>query len=285
MSVYRIFPLEIHPTPKSRAQTRAGAKNQKREIPSSLFDSTDLEDDWSVISSLVNLSRQNDLKISDVIWELQKTDLKTLSIEPIFRSDLCQRFVERVRKIRDTYKYPYCPSLGQIDIVFHGTSIQNVESIIKNGFFVPQKYGEDGCGHESTNGQRWGPGIYFTRSTELAAVYGDYQIVFMCAVIMGRAFRFQSYRGCEIPGLRIGYNSHISPDGREGVVFSEDQIVPLCVLQIRESEDMLSGSYWHYERADEEEIGEMCRQQSNRYMKCRGNVALQLEKMLELEMW
>ena len=285
MSIYKIFPLEVYPKPKSKAQRRKESKTRKCESQMDKCIIPNMSHDWSVISSILSSSKQSDMKVSDIVWELQKAEFQVLSIEPIFRTDLWDRFAKRVGKIRDAYKYPYCPSLGQIDIVFHGTSVRNVESIIKNGFFVPQRFGsEDGCGHESENGQMWGPGIYCTRSTNLAAVYGDDQIIFMCAVIMGRPFRFISDRDCEIPGLRLGYDSHISPDGFELVVFREDQIVPLCVLHIGESEEPQWGhTYRRYERVDEEEVDELC-QPSNRYVKCRDNTLAELE-MLKLEMW
>src|SRR6202022_2350379 len=112
-------------------------------------------------------------------------------------------------------KYPYCAEQGQFDIVFHGTETRNIPSIIRKGFLLPSDQ------HEIEHGDVWGAGIYFTRFLNLAADYGNDETLFLCATIMGRKYRCEKYRRNNIPVLPRGFNSHVSPCGKEGAVFCE----------------------------------------------------------------
>jgi len=272
MSVYHIYPQEKQTPPTSRAQRRKLAKTPRIDRPWSPSPDADLSDDWSILSSMFKASRQSDLTLSDIVWQLEKEKLRTVSIEPIFRLDRWQRFEEKVRKLRETFQCPYSPSAGQIDIVFHGTASENNASIVENGFLLPQKEGEedDESGHESEHGQWWGAGIYFTRFVELAADYGNWENIIVCAVIMGRNYRFTSWKrkGRRDTILKRGYHSHVNPNRHEGCVFDVDQIVPLVVLRLQ---DLCTGMRRvSFERADEEDLEEMKSQEGYRYQRNRG---------------
>ena len=91
----------------------------------------------------------------------------------------------------------------------------------------------------------------------------------MCAVVMGRQFRFRNKWPRRVPGLRRGFDSHVSADEFEGVVFREDQILPLCVLRIKDTEGFEWWETEEYERVDEEDIDEMMREELFRYQHYR----------------
>jgi len=218
-------------------------------------------------------SRSPDKTFSEIVWQLLKFEYHTISIEPIFRPDLLHRFLTRVDNFREKYQYPDYPSYSQIEIVFHGTSPKNIPGIIQQGFLLPLPLDAEVEGqHCSEHGQKWGPGIYFTKSHGLAAAYGDHEVIIMCAVVMGRQFRFgHSYRGRRgVPGLRRGFDSHISADRLEGAVFREDQILPLCVLTLSEAEEFEWWETEEYERVEGEEIDEMMKEELYKYQQYRG---------------
>lgn len=215
------------------------------------------------------------MTISDIVWHLQKAGYQTVSIEPIFREDLMQNFIERVNKLRQTYQDTHYPTYSKIDIVFHGTPIENVPSIIQQGFLVPHPFDSEIDGeHVSEHGQKWGPGIYFTKCIDLAAVYGDGESIIMSAVVMGRQFRFKNTAPRKVPGLRRGFDSHVSADRREGAVFREEQIVPLCVIRIRETDDFEWFETEEYVRAEDEETEELLCERLYKYQQYRGDIKM-----------
>jgi hypothetical protein len=229
------------------------------------------DDDWSLISSFVKGSRSPETTFSEIVWQLQKFGYHTISIEPIFHPNLLHRFLERVDKFRKIYQYPHYPSYSRIDIVFHGTPVKNIPNIVQQGFLLPHLLDAEVAEeeHSSEHGQKWGPGIYFTKSHDLAALYGDDEVIIMCAVVMGRQFRFRNPYPRDVPGLRRGFDSHVSADGLEGVVFREDQILPLCVLSVKETEGFEWWETEEYERLEGEEVIEMMREELYRYQEYR----------------
>jgi hypothetical protein len=54
--------------------------------------------------------------------------------------------------------------------------------------------------------------------------YSDQKHLLLCYVIVGKAFKMNNViTGCE---LTKGYDSHISPNGQEVVIFNTDLIIP-----------------------------------------------------------
>ena len=84
------------------------------------------------------------------------------------------------------------------------------------------------------------------------------------------------------------FNSHVSPCGKEGAVFCEDQIVPLCVLRIKRvwnrycSCCQLLGVAC-FARVDDEDFEEMTDERMFEYQSCRGNVGGEEVGTWELE--
>jgi hypothetical protein len=145
-------------------------------------------------------SRSPDTTFSEIVWQLLKSEDHTILIEPIFRQDLLHRFLAQVDNFREKYQYPDHPSYSQIEIVFHSTAPKNIPGIIQQGFLLPLPLDTEiegqhcskifGEYRQSKHGQKWGSGIYFTKLHGLAAAYGDREVIIMCAVVMGRQFRF-----------------------------------------------------------------------------------------------
>lgn len=123
----------------------------------------------------------------------------------------------------------------------------------------------------SEHGQKWGPGIYFTKCLDLAALYGDGESIIMGAVAMGRQFRFRDAAPRKVPGLRKGFDSHVSADCREGAAFREGQIVPLCVIRVKETEGFEWFETEEYVRAEDEEIEELLCERLYKYQQYRGD--------------
>jgi hypothetical protein len=53
----------------------------------------------------------------------------------------------------------------------------------------------------------------------------------MCAVVLGSNHR--CHEKCPYQPTKSGYDSHMSPNSAEWVLFDSSQIVPLCVLHLR----------------------------------------------------
>jgi len=110
-------------------------------------------------------------------------------------------------------------------LCFHGTSDANIENIIQNNFDI-SKVGS------STDSGYYGAGIYFSEfpSLSMAYVRGCSKFL-LCQVILGKTFKCTTL----IHGqpCKTGYNSHISPCGKEIVIFDTNQILPYYIVHYK----------------------------------------------------
>lgn len=109
---------------------------------------------------------------------------------------------------------------------FHGTTSQAMAPIVRTGLVVP---GDKGVRHRTDVGW-YGAGIYLSPSAALSLSYASAGKLFVCAALLGRSHRMAGIEcGC---ACKKGYDSHLSPDGSEWVLFQASQVLPVYVLHV-----------------------------------------------------
>src|SRR5436190_22157915 len=109
MSISSFWPTQINKAPLSRASQRKKSKKTMTQRSGSNLPAS-LSGDWSFFFSLIKSSRAPEMTISDIVWHLQKAGYETVSIEPIFREDLMQNFIERLNKLQQTHHDTHYPT-------------------------------------------------------------------------------------------------------------------------------------------------------------------------------
>ncbi|KAF8070035.1 hypothetical protein FPV67DRAFT_1667930 [Lyophyllum atratum] len=192
--------------------------------------------------------------IQSIMSQLPRT-IRLLHAEIVLRTDLRQRYLNMRRKIQELAtqgikdrraKDVAWDKYGKEEVVFHGTLRQNVGSIVRSGFVVP---GEKTVTGESVSvrcGSTWGQGIYTSPEPEFSLSYTDHtregevkghrrlipgQKLIVSAVLMGRRCNMTATLR-SIPGVKQGFDSHVSPNKMEYIVFNSAQVLPLYVLHL-----------------------------------------------------
>eukprot|EP00026_Physarum_polycephalum_P002052 Phypoly_transcript_02056.p1 GENE.Phypoly_transcript_02056~~Phypoly_transcript_02056.p1 ORF type:complete len:782 (-),score=205.77 Phypoly_transcript_02056:108-2453(-) len=145
------------------------------------------------------------------------TQSKVALVEYIVNPDLHAKF-EAKRKEFEKLGY------GKPLLAFHGTAEKNINLICKTNFCVPGK----GVAHATDSGW-YGKGIYFSEYPDYSMGYiKDCTRLLLSKVLLGNPFQCKGL----ITGqpLMKGYDSHISPCGKELVIFSPDQILPIYIV-------------------------------------------------------
>jgi len=108
-------------------------------------------------------------------------------------------------------------------LAFHGTTSQNMESIVQHNFDI-------GLLSKGSGDKGWyGAGIYFSELPTTAMSYGKGEKkLLLSKVLLGR--EFQCPGRMDGKQLQLGYDSHRSPDGSELVVFDQAQILPCYIV-------------------------------------------------------
>ena len=113
------------------------------------------------------------------------------------------------------------------NIAYHGTSQNNINSILDRGLLVPG-VGKGADVKHATDSGWWGKGIYLSPDANLSIGYcRDSNKLLICAVLMGRSYKCTG----RLDGkpCQEGYDSHIDPSGKEWIVFDPAQVIP-CYL-------------------------------------------------------
>ena len=184
---------------------------------------------------------------ADMISRLPR-QFDVLAVENVIRVDLAQNFERMQRMMYKKYveKFvdkralrldPRILALADITPAFHGTRMWSIGQIVRSGFLGPG--GTSGV--SVATGSRYGRGIYSTPTPDLALCYAQrgyqqYRSVklFIVAVLMGKR--------CMIPdgeepwggGCKEGYDSHVSENGSQLIVFHPWQILPCYVVHLVE---------------------------------------------------
>lgn len=167
--------------------------------------------------------------IYDIIKQLPR-GTKVINVETILRQDLIWRFLKFQTLMKE--KYPNKPSNYKIDIGYHGTKEDRLHTIISDGLMIPRE--DNGLSH-LTCGARYGNGIYLSPDPRFSMHYcrGD-SCLLVCAVIPGRKYVCTTniWNG----QLVNGYDSHISTDKTELVLFDEAQVLPCVIIHFNITE-------------------------------------------------
>ncbi len=119
-------------------------------------------------------------------------------------------------------------------LAFHGTSLKNVDGILKNGFKL-SKVGS------TTDAGFFGAGTYFSEHASMSIAYcrGSSQML-LCRLLLGKPYLMKTMKtGCK---LASGYTSHMSSkDGQEVVMFDEAASLPVYIVHFKPRRQQWSG--------------------------------------------
>ncbi|KAI0471432.1 hypothetical protein F4859DRAFT_119687 [Xylaria cf. heliscus] len=191
---------------------------------------------------------------------------RVLHIEPVLRGNLLTQFDKQRRELGDALSKlpshklrPFVPSphkrgckkdlieyLLRPRLTFHGTQRDQVSSIVRYGFLCPgtmnPKTKEE---HMVRCGSTYGRGIYSSPEASFSLQYSGYYChriepdeffgikLLVCATLMGRSAkisRADNWRDQTEP--YPGADSHVANDGKEYIVFSSSQIIPVYLIHI-----------------------------------------------------
>jgi hypothetical protein len=208
-------------------------------------------EDKIIIDELL-LSRCNELmnapdKYVNGIDEIIKdfTDIENtyiFKIENVINLYCLVRFEEKIRLIKK--KYGENSYLCKSTTSYHGTSINNIYGIVKNGLLHPKR-STIGIKH----GAKYGEGIYTSPNAKYARQYvSDTRVAFtkgdsnetygilVCAVLMGVSLKGKNFfEKMDESMLDDKYDSYINSDSNEYVVYDESQVLPVYVIHFTTS--------------------------------------------------
>ena len=112
-------------------------------------------------------------------------------------------------------------------LLFHGTAVANVDSILKENF----KLGNQDKEKRSV----FGEGIYFSEMPAVSLMYGNGLI--LCKVLLGNCETFKPQPGRDQPEIPSHFESRevLARDGTRVIhlVKSPSQILPYCVIRLK----------------------------------------------------
>ena len=136
---------------------------------------------------------------------------------------------------------PALAALADSRCVFHGTAMCSIGSIVSSGLVMPGTHTGGGTKVGVRSGSRYGQGIYCTPDPSFALNYAqngrtnEFSVKLMvCAVLPGKSFMILDGDEPWGGGCEDGYDSHVSEDGSQIVVFSAAQILPCYVIHLME---------------------------------------------------
>jgi hypothetical protein len=149
-------------------------------------------------------------------------------IDKVNNDALSGAFYGRLKALHDAHHSP------AVLEVYHGTHPRNIPLILANNLQM-HKAGQLDKGW-------FGAGLYFSKHADYTFIYnttgefrpveaGDEGCVLQCSILPGTSYpttKLMMGAPCQ-----AGFDSHVSPNGFEHVVFSSDQILPRYVLHYK----------------------------------------------------
>ncbi|EKE37478.1 hypothetical protein ENUP19_0121G0220 [Entamoeba nuttalli] len=118
---------------------------------------------------------------------------------------------------------------GEEEWAFHGSSIDSIQGIIKEGFKLP-----DDVDTVKLDSGYFGHGIYLTYFSDYALFYSNSrnsnQMV-LCQILPGNVFKCK--KRMDGKKCQKGYDSHFSPKGNEIVIFDPKHILPKYIIEFK----------------------------------------------------
>jgi len=129
-------------------------------------------------------------------------------------------------------------------LLFHGTSMSCVESILKTNFLIDHMPVQQTNKNDVRDKKMmFGRGVYFSELPAVSLMYGNGLI--LCRVLLGNCQEYRPVASGEQPDIPQGFDSRqvITKDGSSviHVVKETSQILPYCVIQLKN--DSISSEY------------------------------------------
>lgn len=164
--------------------------------------------------------------IYHLLYQCWSSEKVITNVENVLRPDLAWRFENYLSFLKTKHasflseRRNRLSNLVEPVIGFHGTSEDNLHSIVRVGMIVPEKPQLSLFSVSVTCGSRLGKGIYISPDPNVALDYSRCNKLLVCAVLPGRSYKINdmSFWGLS---LHQGYDSHISEDGQQVVLFHE----------------------------------------------------------------
>lgn len=110
-------------------------------------------------------------------------------------------------------------------LAFHGTAEANILPICETGFKIP---GQDGHKHATDTGW-YGKGVYFSEFPNYSMGYiKGGQKLLLCQVLPGKVYKCPGLIHGQ--ALQGGHDCHMSPCGKELVIFKKEHILPSYIV-------------------------------------------------------
>jgi len=127
-------------------------------------------------------------------------------------------------------------------LLFHGTAVANVDSILKNNFSLDQSPKQE-QGSNRKKKELFGEGIYFSEMPAVSLMYGNGLV--LCRVILGDCETFTPLHSTVQPDIPAHFDSR-EVKARDGsgvihVVKRPAQVLPYCIIQLKN--EALSSEY------------------------------------------
>eukprot|EP00455_Lapot_gusevi_P019645 TRINITY_DN2097_c0_g11_i1.p1 TRINITY_DN2097_c0_g11~~TRINITY_DN2097_c0_g11_i1.p1 ORF type:complete len:311 (+),score=66.63 TRINITY_DN2097_c0_g11_i1:89-934(+) len=145
------------------------------------------------------------------------TNYRVTQVDYVVNPPLIVAFEAKQQELMSSGR-PYKPILA-----FHGTSKDSVDNIIRNNFDMRRISSNTGdYGY-------FGKGFYFSEFVCTSMGYNQNQSsLLLSKVLIGRQYKCPDMM--EGAPLMPGYDSHLSPDGTEVVIFDNTQILPCYIV-------------------------------------------------------
>eukprot|EP00005_Dracoamoeba_jomungandri_P007685 CAMPEP_0174276652 /NCGR_PEP_ID=MMETSP0439-20130205/60509_1 /TAXON_ID=0 /ORGANISM="Stereomyxa ramosa, Strain Chinc5" /LENGTH=720 /DNA_ID=CAMNT_0015368909 /DNA_START=78 /DNA_END=2240 /DNA_ORIENTATION=+ len=178
------------------------------------------------------------IKEAQKVFDSLKTSavsFKVTSVENVMRPKLAEKFLKKIEEIAEEQGFPANDPRIQPCLGFHGTIPKNVPSIVTKGLLVGGKTDSSSQTVSVVNGAMFGAGVYLGTSA-LASLYwashrnsaqpGDNMCMLVCMCVLGR---YKLLPG-STQGQTQGYNSHVSPDKEQFILFTSEQVLPCYII-------------------------------------------------------
>jgi hypothetical protein len=124
---------------------------------------------------------------------------------------------------------------NQLLFVYHGSTPESLQAIAKSGFLEPDMSAHMSDKVSTLDKGYFGRGIYHGFAADYAIHYAEHykrsDNILLSMVLPGRSYVVK--KGGEKFGQKCepGFNSHVSPESKEIVLFRSEQILPLLIIR------------------------------------------------------
>jgi hypothetical protein len=189
------------------------------------------------IKLLKIIQPQVDFSISDIVqdsywWRDVESkffnSLSGISQYPLCSLQLFQRFDDFRNQLGQK---------TQVLFVYHGSTSHSLQAIAKNGFLKPEMLDSMANPVPTLDPGYFGRGIYHGFAADYAIHYAEYykksDQILLSMVLPGRSYTVK--KGGEKYGKACepGFDSHVSPESKEIVLFQSEQILPLFIIRFK----------------------------------------------------